>query len=156
MSKGFCSAQQRLSPTSAARLPLPKTPVVLSATINRWVCLKIVYPIVPNGFADHYPVFKWLFHWEYTLFSNKQIDHCSWLGISFEKVKFTPGATTYGAVLPSSSSFLWWKKLDVQDLPACAEGHQCQSQMDNNREVVRLGEAVPILVSNYQWSLVRG
>ena len=25
-----------------------------------WVCLKIVYPIVPNGFADHYPVFKWL------------------------------------------------------------------------------------------------
>ena len=19
----------------------------------------------PNGFADHYPVFKWLFHWEY-------------------------------------------------------------------------------------------
>ena len=31
-----------------------------------WVCLKIVYPIVPNGFADHYPVSKWLFHWEYT------------------------------------------------------------------------------------------
>ena len=20
----------------------------------------VVYPIVPNGFADHYPVFKWL------------------------------------------------------------------------------------------------
>ena len=31
-----------------------------------WVCLKIVYPIVPNGFADHYPYEKWLFHWEYT------------------------------------------------------------------------------------------
>ena len=30
-----------------------------------WVCLKIVYPIVPNGFADHYPGLKWLFHWEY-------------------------------------------------------------------------------------------
>ena len=30
-----------------------------------WVCLKIVYPIVPNGFADHYPYEKWLFHWEY-------------------------------------------------------------------------------------------
>ena len=28
--------------------------------ITIWVCLKIVYPIVPNGFADHYPVFKWL------------------------------------------------------------------------------------------------
>ena len=24
-------------------------------------------PIVPNGFADHYPYNKWLFHWEYTL-----------------------------------------------------------------------------------------
>ena len=22
-------------------------------------------PIVPNGFADHYPYEKWLFHWEY-------------------------------------------------------------------------------------------
>ena len=22
-------------------------------------------PIVPNGFADHYPYKKWLFHWEY-------------------------------------------------------------------------------------------
>ena len=32
----------------------------------RWVCLKIVYPIVPNGFHDHDPVFKWLFHWEDT------------------------------------------------------------------------------------------
>ena len=30
-----------------------------------WVCLKIVYPIVPNGFADHDPYEKWLFHWEY-------------------------------------------------------------------------------------------
>ena len=29
----------------------------------------VVYPIVPNGFADHYPGFKWLFHWEYTIFS---------------------------------------------------------------------------------------
>ena len=24
----------------------------------------------PNGFADHYPVFKWLFHWGYTPFSD--------------------------------------------------------------------------------------
>ena len=35
-----------------------------------WVCLKIVYPEKPNGFADHYPVFKWLFHWGYTPFSD--------------------------------------------------------------------------------------
>ena len=31
----------------------------------------VVYPCVPNGFADHYPYEKWLFHWEYTLFSDK-------------------------------------------------------------------------------------
>ena len=31
----------------------------------------VVYPIVPNGFADPYPYEKWLFHWEYTLFSDK-------------------------------------------------------------------------------------
>ena len=36
-----------------------------------WVCLKMVSTPKPNGFADHYPVFKWLFHWEYTLFSGK-------------------------------------------------------------------------------------
>ena len=24
-----------------------------------------------NGFADRYPYEKWLFHWEYTLFSDK-------------------------------------------------------------------------------------
>jgi len=33
----------------------------------------VVYPFLPNGFADHYPVFKWLFHWEYTIFSDKPI-----------------------------------------------------------------------------------
>ena len=36
-----------------------------------WVCLKIGNTPKPNGFADHYPVFKLLFHWEYTLFSDK-------------------------------------------------------------------------------------
>ena len=30
-----------------------------------WVCLKMVSTPKPNGFADHYPVFKLLFHWEY-------------------------------------------------------------------------------------------
>ena len=31
----------------------------------------VVYPIVPNGFHDHYPYEKWLFHWGYTPFSDK-------------------------------------------------------------------------------------
>ena len=38
----------------------------------------VVYPIVPNGFADHYPYEKWLFHWEYTLFSDKPIFMYIW------------------------------------------------------------------------------
>ena len=32
----------------------------------KWVCLKMLCTPNPDGFADHYPVFKWLFHWEYT------------------------------------------------------------------------------------------
>ena len=39
-----------------------------------WVCLKIGNTPRPNGFADHYPYEKWLFHWEYTLFSDKHFD----------------------------------------------------------------------------------
>ena len=31
----------------------------------KWGCLKMLCTPKPNGFADHYPVFKWLFHWEY-------------------------------------------------------------------------------------------
>ena len=33
---------------------------------NIWVCLKMLCTPKPNGFADHYPYEKWLFHWEYT------------------------------------------------------------------------------------------
>ena len=28
---------------------------------NEYVSENVVYPFLPNGFADHYPVFKWLF-----------------------------------------------------------------------------------------------
>ena len=50
-----------------------KNPMVntLQSMAQKWVCLKMVSTPKPNGFADHYPVFKWLFHWEYTLFSDK-------------------------------------------------------------------------------------
>ena len=30
----------------------------------------VVYPEKSNGFADHYPYTKWLFHWGYTPFSD--------------------------------------------------------------------------------------
>ena len=35
-----------------------------------WMCLKMLCTPTPNGFADHYPVFKWLFHWGYIPFSD--------------------------------------------------------------------------------------
>ena len=35
-------------------------------------------PLNPNGFADHYPYEKWLFHWEYTLFSDTPISDAFW------------------------------------------------------------------------------
>ena len=38
-----------------------------------WVCLKMLCTPKPNGFADHYPYEKWLFHWEYTLFHRKHM-----------------------------------------------------------------------------------
>ena len=38
-----------------------------------WVCLKIGNTPKPNGFADQIIPIKWLFHWEYTLFSDKPI-----------------------------------------------------------------------------------
>ena len=40
-------------------------PSVSSPPIFKWVCLKMVSTPKPNGFADHYPYEKWLFHWEY-------------------------------------------------------------------------------------------
>ena len=61
--------------------PLPSCKYIPQINVNMliaemmWVCLKIVYPIVPNGFADHYPYEKWLFHWEYT--QHFQTNPCS-------------------------------------------------------------------------------
>ena len=40
---------------------------------NMGLSENVVYPEKPNGFADHYPYEKWLFHWEYTQFSDKPI-----------------------------------------------------------------------------------
>ena len=34
------------------------------------VCLKMLCTPKPNGFADHYPYEKWLFHWGYTPFAD--------------------------------------------------------------------------------------
>ena len=59
------------------RVALPVDPEATSGQISVFqvpkctfkqlgVSENVVYPIVPNGFADHYPYEKWLFHWEYT------------------------------------------------------------------------------------------
>ena len=50
---------------------IPGLNVQLNGAI--WVCLKMSCTPKPNGFADHDPYEKWLFHWEYTLFSDKPI-----------------------------------------------------------------------------------
>ena len=46
------------------------------------MCLKMLCKTPKaNGFADHYPNYpgnKWLFHWEYTLFSDKPMCCCFW------------------------------------------------------------------------------
>ena len=41
--------------------------------VDEWVCLKMLCSPKPNGFADQTIPIKWLFHWEYTLFSDKPI-----------------------------------------------------------------------------------
>ena len=46
-----------------ASLQLPGPKKCLQGLI--WVCLKMLCTPKPNGFADHYPYEKWLFHWEY-------------------------------------------------------------------------------------------
>ena len=39
-------------------------------SIDMGLSENVVYPEKPNGFADHYPVSRWLFHWGYTPFSD--------------------------------------------------------------------------------------
>ena len=39
-----------------------RVPLFQEASI--WVCLKMLCTPKPNGFADHYPYEKWLFHWD--------------------------------------------------------------------------------------------
>ena len=48
---------------------LPLNPLLNHHSSNQHmgVSENVVYPIVPNGFADHYPSEKWLFHWEYNI-----------------------------------------------------------------------------------------
>ena len=53
------------SPSTGFMVPKNHSPMGVSENV--------VYPFLPNGFADHYPDFKWLFHWEYTLFSDKPL-----------------------------------------------------------------------------------
>ena len=47
-----CHGSHQYTPVMLAYIPAPW---ILWFIIATWVCLKIVYPIVPNGFADHYP-----------------------------------------------------------------------------------------------------
>ena len=49
-----------------------------------WVCLKMSCTPKPNGFADHYPYEKWLFHWGYTQhFQTKPFAEIPWYDTIF-------------------------------------------------------------------------
>ena len=45
---------ENLKGADQRRTPGRPAPIESQKSV-KWVCLKIVYPIVPNGFADHYP-----------------------------------------------------------------------------------------------------
>ena len=53
--------------------------------VHMGVSENVVYYPKPNGFADHYPVFKWLFHWEYipNIFRQTHIKTMLFVGIPY-------------------------------------------------------------------------
>ena len=61
--------QTHVTGFSAATDGLRRSPKVSGIVAGKfpvtWVCLKMLCTPKPNGFADHYPYEKWLFHWEY-------------------------------------------------------------------------------------------
>ena len=67
----------------------------------------VVYPIVPNGFHDHYPYEKLLFCWGYTPFSDIPI----WFSYGFPMVFLW---FSYGFPMV----FLWLHHTNCQDLIA--------------------------------------
>ena len=87
--------------------------------LKRWLCLKMVSTPKPNGFHDHYPIFKWLFHWEYTLFSDKP-RWLQWIGIIIplsqdEHRQQTP--PTFNG--PQSATFNWTQHVVRLSLKEC-------------------------------------
>ena len=44
---------------------------------TKWVCLKMVYPFVPNGFADHYPYLMAISLGVYPIFRHTQMSRWS-------------------------------------------------------------------------------
>ena len=56
--------------------------------VDIWVCLKMLCtPLYPMVLLIIIPI-KWLFHWEYTLFSDKPICWCVWQAFPFRTGPF--------------------------------------------------------------------
>ena len=73
-----------------------------------WVCLKIGSTTKPNGFHDvndRYPYEKWLFHWEYTLFSDKPIWQQDW---RWGPQRILMGYSPFCELEMHSSNGNWW------------------------------------------------
>jgi len=59
-SPGSIAAPKHVEPREARIRLSPSAEGIFNLKGAKWVCLKIVYPKKPNGFADHYPYFLWL------------------------------------------------------------------------------------------------
>ena len=83
----------------------------LISRFNIWVCLKMSCTHQkPNGFADHYPVSKWLFHWGYTPFSDKSISFNMFLQQSLNQqfhIRSHFLKTPFTFIPPFTPPFFW-------------------------------------------------
>ena len=65
---------------------------------------KLVSTPTPNGFADHYPYEKWLFHWEYTQHFQTNpyegvSEHLRWFKYCWTNYLFENEKTSLGVIL---------------------------------------------------------
>ena len=86
-------------------------PIISSYNPIIWVCLNMLctplYPMVNDGFADHYPYEKWLFHWGYTQFSDIPI----WLEILRWRICQLDRNTSSGGCFLFTNPIFFWSYL---------------------------------------------
>ena len=97
---------------------------------------------------DHYPYNKWLFHWEYTLFSDKPIWRCWWVGDSFFGwwwLKDFSMVNLWLIMVNSNISGWWFGTIGILFSISCMGCHP--SQQTNSYFSERLFYHQPVYVS---------